>query len=399
MILVGDCRDQLKTLDDDSIDSIVTDPPYELGFMGKAWDSTGIANDVDMWRECLRVLKPGGHLLSFGGTRTYHRMTCAVEDAGFEIRDCLQWLYGSGFPKSHNVALGIDKLNGAPNRGRAIPTASKYQASDIEEKHKLTSNPVPAYESVSEDSLPWKGWGTALKPANEPIVLARKPLIGTVARNVIEHGTGALNIDATRIPHASDSDFQKHADSVAATKAKGGVRDGSWKNSSDLSGANDVPKSGRWPANVLLDEYAGEQLDEQSGNLTSGKSDGFIGEHEAEVFGKYANNLIDPSTIYGDSGGASRFFYCSKASKREKGADCTHPTVKPVDLMRYLIRLVTPVGGTVLDPFAGSGSTGIAAREEGMQFIGIELSEEYAELAESRISGWKYDNQITLGEA
>jgi site-specific DNA-methyltransferase (adenine-specific) len=323
-------------------------------------------------------------------------MTCAVEDAGFEIRDCLQWLYGSGFPKSHNVALGIDKLSGAPNRGRAIPTASKYQASDIEEKHKLTSNPVPAYESVSEDSLPWKGWGTALKPANEPIVLARKPLIGTVARNVIEHGTGALNIDATRIPHASDSDFRKHADSVAATKAKGGVRDGSWSNSSDLSGANDVPKSGRWPANVILDEDAAEILDWQSGNSHSsiGNPRGTL---KKSMFSNSKMTIVGPE--YNDYGGASRFFYCSKASKREKGSGCNHPTVKPVDLMRYLIRLVTPIGGIVLDPFLGSGSTGIAAREEGMQFIGIELSEEYAELAESRIANWKYDNQITLGEA
>lgn len=294
---------------DNSIDSVVTDPPYELGFMGKSWDKSGIAFSPAVWQEVLRVLKPGGHLLAFSGSRTYHRMAVAVEDAGFEIRDQIMWIYGSGFPKSKNIALSIDKGEGLSNRGRAIPTASLYQASDTEEKNKLTSNKVPPYEARTELSKSWVGWGTALKPAHEPIVVARKPLIGTVAENILAYGTGGLNIDGTRVGNGTD-------------RASGG----------------------RWPANVIHDG-----LDQEW----------------------------------------SRFFYCAKASKKDRneGLDRNHhPTVKPTELMRYLCRLVTPPNGTVLDPFMGSGSTGKACVLEGFDFIGIDKTPEYVEIAQQRIN-------------
>jgi site-specific DNA-methyltransferase (adenine-specific) len=371
-IYQGNNLDILPELQSNSVDAIVCDPPYELGFMGKSWDSSGIAYSVELWQQCLRVLKPGGHLLAFGGTRTWHRLAVAIEDAGFEIRDNIAWLYGSGFPKSHNVALGIDKKQGYANRGRAIPTASKYQASDIEEKNKLTSNPVEAYEAKSEEAAKWEGWGTALKPAHEPIVVARKPLIGTVALNVLKYGTGGLNIDATRIKGSSTTRINTAQSSYMSGQI-GQVQEqqNAYETGSDL---------GRFPANIILDEYTAELLDEQSD--------------------------------------ASRFFYVAKANKRDRneglkniegrlpafgndkgdglgrGISNTrqdvprqnfHPTVKPTALMRYLIKLVTPQGGTVLDPFTGSGSTGKAAILEGKRFIGIELTAEYLPIIEGRL--------------
>lgn len=370
----GSNLDVLPTLPDNSIDSIVTDPPYELGFMGKSWDSSGISYSVELWAECMRVLKPGGHLLAFGGSRTWHRLAVAIEDAGFEMRDSIAWLYGSGFPKSHNVALGIDKLMGYENRGRAIPVASKYQASDVEEKNKLISNPVEAYTGKSSESAKWQGWGTALKPAFEPVVVARKPLIGTVAQNVLTYGTGGLNIDASRIGRA-DGDNSSAGNRTATF----GTQD--TQSGGDGSGGWEQNSAGRWPANIILDEYTAGLLDEQTDDL-----------------------------------GASRFFYVAKASKkdrnegldnlpdalltgRDEGQDAMqnayktrskvtkniHPTVKPTALMEYLIKLVTPQGGTVLDPFTGSGSTGKAALLNGYQFIGIELTEEYLPIIEGRL--------------
>jgi site-specific DNA-methyltransferase (adenine-specific) len=326
---LGDCIDALKTLEDNSVDSIVTDPPYGLSFMGKKWDYD--VPSVDIWSECLRVLKPGGHLLSFGGSRTYHRMAVAIEDAGFDIRDQIMWVYGSGFPKSHNIG---NKL---------------------------------------ED---WKGWGTALKPAHEPICMARKPLSEkTIVKNVLKHGTGGINIDDCRIGNEIISSGK--------SKVVGGGQ---------LNGANtrvDVEETfneGRFPANIMFDEEAGKILDEQSVK-------------------------------------ASRFFYCPKVSKTERNAGLDdfedrpsqlnsggigrktsvekrletngenapttknhHPTVKPIKLMEYLITLVTPKGGIVLEPFMGSGSTGIAAKNLGMSFIGIEREEEYFEIAKQRIN-------------
>lgn len=398
----------------DSVDAIVCDPPYELGFMGKKWDGTGIANDVDMWRQALRVLKPGGHLLAFGGTRTYHRMTCAIEDAGFEIRDCLQWLYGSGFPKSHNISKAIDKAAGATRKvveWRKSNGGRTTAANPMDRDAGKTNTHDPITKPATPEAQQWDGWGTALKPANEPIVMARKPFKGTVANNVLQHGTGGINIDATRVPHADAADLAKHETMVRRIKEKGGSMDGSWKNSSDLAGASDVKTEGRWPANVIMDEAAGAVLDAQSGNRP-GMSGG--GKHKAGYGGGMFGGIDCEHTARGDNGGASRFFYCAKASRKEREQGCealplgpniyadgassldgishsktrranVHPTVKPISLMRYLVRLVTPPGGTVLDPFTGSGTTGMACAHEGFDFIGCELSPEYAAIAETRI--------------
>ncbi|QWY82042.1 DNA methylase [Mycobacterium phage Marsha] len=322
---LGDCRDILTELEDASVDSIVTDPPYELGFMGKKWDGSGIAFDVEMWEQCLRVLKPGGHLLAFGGSRTWHRLTVAIEDAGFEIRDSIAWLYGSGFPKSLDVSKAIDKAAGAEREVRQ-----------------------------------WQGWGTALKPAFEPIVVARKPLVGTVAANVLEHGTGALNIDACRIGTAQ----------------------------------------GRWPTNVVLDGTQADELDAQSGIQKSGTAVQRNGGGQ-KIFGGIAGGENSagarPDAGYNDEGGASRFFpvfkYQAKAPAKERpsyvnedGAKVMHSTVKPLTLMRWLARLVCPPGGVILDPFAGSGTTVEACLVEGFDCIAIENEADYIPLIEHRIS-------------
>lgn len=321
-VYCGNCLDVMAAIPDNSIDSIVTDPPYGLSFMGKRWDYD--VPSVEIWAECLRVLKPGGHLLAFAGTRTQHRMAVRIEDAGFEIRDMIAWVYASGFPKSHNL------------KGD------------------------------------WQGWGTALKPALEPITVARKPLIGTVAANVLAHGTGALNVDGCRVPHDEDcrmmAPSQANIDNPSEKYRQAGRREA----------VLELKPEGRWPANLIHDG-------------------------SEEVVG-----LLND---------AARFFYCAKASKRDRdeglkgfaakanpkfcdtgyesptrmdGKPCAvqrnhHPTVKPTDLMRYLCRLVTPPGGTVFDPFMGSGSTGKAATLEGFSFIGAEMQKEYFDIAASRI--------------
>lgn len=380
-VLNGDCRDLFAELDDDSIDAIVTDPPYELGFMGKAWDASGIAYDHAVWTEALRALKPGGHLLSFGGSRTYHRMACAIEDAGFEVRDQIMWLYGSGFPKSHDLSKALDKDAGHW-RGRAGAKASANKAMAGPNYERSDKG-----EPITPSAVQWSGWGTALKPAHEPIVVARKPFTGTVAGNVLEHGTGAINIDGCRIGSRQNEPQKRLASSGGL--GNGGVAYGT------RAGIEATYTAGRWPANVILDEEAGALLDEQSGfskdgvavrrNVRGQTTSGFVGQQpDADDLG------------YGGSGGASRFFYCAKASKRERNAGNVHPTVKPIDLMRYLVRLVTPKGGTVLDPFTGSGTTGIAAVLEGMTFIGFEQSEEYARIADARITYWARDVQMGL---
>lgn len=288
----GECWDVLKTLPDAYIDSIVTDPPYALAFMGKAWDTGETANSVEFWSEALRVLKPGGHIVAFGGTRTYHRMACAIEDAGFEIRDQLQWIYGSGFPKSRNIG---------------------------------------------------DGWGTALKPACEPICLARKPLIGTVAANVLEHGTGAINVDGCRVGTESTR-------RPLGKPLNGGAygSDRSDRESLETVGGSD---SGRWPANIIHD----------------GSEEVIAAFPESDGFSEYRGD---------DGGSAARFFYTAKADANDR-LGSKHPTVKPVDLMQWLCRLVTPKGGTVLDPFAGTGTTGEAAFREGFNAVLIEREAEY----------------------
>ena len=332
---------------DASVDSIVTDPPYGLSFMGKKWDYD--VPGVDVWAECLRVLKPGGHLLAFAGTRTQHRMAVRIEDAGFEIRDMIAWVYGSGFPKSLDVSKAIDKAEGAEREvigdkrrpdGKTVLSARsaidpagegwdrpwRHDPARTEAQGKLTA---PATDAARQ----WQGWGTALKPALEPITVARKPLVGTVAANVLEHGTGALNIDGCRVP---------------AEKATGWGGGGSSLYDGGLSregGEARLQDAGRWPANLIHD-----------------------GTEPADLLGETA-----------------RFFYCAKASKSDRGGENTHPTVKPTDLMRYLCRLVTPPGGVVLDPFMGSGSTGKAAVGEGFRFVGCEMSPEYMAIAKVRI--------------
>lgn len=320
-IMTGDCIEAMAELSPDSVDSIVTDPPYGLGFLGKEWDE--LPPGEEWGQECLRVLKPGGYLLAFGGSRTYHRLACAVEDAGFEIRDQLQWLYAVGFPKSLDVAKAVESHVKTGKSGtvakRQTVMGEDYKPSaaygSFRRKERAMDNVptvAPQFTPETAEAQQWQGWGTALKPAHEPIVLARKPLAGTVAANVVGLGTGAINIDAGRIGE-------------------------------------------RWPSNVLLNQGAGALLDEQTGEQTS------------------------------------RFFYCAKASKGERTAgdvENSHPTVKPISLMRYLVRLVTPPEGTVLDPFLGSGTTGIAAGLEGFDFIGIERDPDYVAIAEARIKHW-----------
>ena len=445
-VIEGDCIEAMAAMDEASVDAIVTDPPYGLEFMGKEWDrlgavpdrgpgprgrnafggwhgSAGSASGVQAWHhrwavEALRVLKPGGHLVSFGGTRTYHRLTCGLEDAGFEIRDCLAWLFGSGFPKSLDVSKAIDKANGAerevvgvnPNGGR---TGTSMFGQVVTDGTDMVWT-VPA----TPDAERWKGWGTALKPAFEPIVLARKPLAGTVAANVLAHGTGALNVDGCRIELAELAEGETGADVYNGPTGPGFSMDGTRAIPAIEVTGNDL---GRWPANVLLDENAADLLDEQTGEVgaaapvkgTEPMAPAFSG----NLYGAPAKGS-DAHPFYADRGGASRFMYVAKADRaeREHGlqhrtrkallwssgeqspgtfqADGTnrevanhHPTVKPIALMTWLVRLITPPGGLVLDPFMGSGSTGIAALREGFDFIGVEREPEYVAIARDRIIG------------
>jgi site-specific DNA-methyltransferase (adenine-specific) len=404
-LLLGDCRDRLKELPDNSIDSIVTDPPYELGFMGKSWDASGVAYDVELWRECLRVLKHGGHLLSFGGSRTYHRMACAIEDAGFQIRDQIMWVYGSGFPKSLNISKAIDKAAGAERkviglgkystRGRV---ASGSQV-DVGDSSKSTIT-TPATAEAKE----WDGWGTALKPAHEPIVLARKPLVGTVANNVLTYGVGGINIDGCRVGEQVRP-VMVRTETVVAASSMSGVSTGA-------TSSGDMTSLGRFPANFIHD--GSDEVLQLFPDSTS-KSGGKSGTN-ANPMSWTENNKERERGGHTDSGSAARFFYCAKASKKdrnegldkfpevsvgslnmrtdshaERNGETTapaknhHPTVKPTELMRYLCRLITPPNGTVLDPFTGSGSTGKAAVLEGFNFIGIEQLAEYIEIAKARI--------------
>lgn len=376
---------------DASVDAIVTDPPYELGFMGKKWDASGIAYDLEVWREALRVLKPGGHLLAFGGTRTYHRMTCAIEDAGFEVRDSIHWIYGSGFPKSMDVSKALDKAAGAEREvvgrkgGRSASPKQDFRGGKL---HAASSAPYAVFDAITapatDAAKQWHGWGTALKPAHEPIVVARKPLDGTVAANVLEYGTGAINVDGCRV------DGGKIA-SASGTRRSGGIM-----GASEPLGGWEPTHSGRWPANIVLghspdcgdkcaEGCAVAEMDRQSGTLKSG---GGVKANK-ETVGLYGIASNVQTQFQPNAGGASRFFPCfryqAKASKRDRGDGNTHPTVKPVELMRWLVRLVTPPGGLVLDPFTGSGTTGVACVREGFDFVGLELLDNHADIAQRRI--------------
>ena len=332
---LGDCLDVLTTLPDNSVDSIVTDPPYGLSFMGKKWDYD--VPSVAIWEQCLRVLKPGGHLLAFAGTRTQHRMACRIEDAGFEIRDMIAWVYGSGFPKSLDVSKAIDKAAGAEREVigsyKGASNIGKESTSSYITTESGTATDVFITAPATEAARQWFGWGTALKPALEPITMARKPLSGTVAETVLQHGTGAINVDGCRV--GTDGGTTR---SDQAPYAESGWRTGH---------AVEPINAGRWPANIIHD-----------------------GSNEAALALK----------------SGARFFYTAKAGKDDRETDNNHPTVKPTMLMAYLCRLVTPPGGTVLDPFMGSGSTGKAATVNGFRFIGIERDPEYHKIAQARIS-------------
>lgn len=495
-LIVGDCREALARFPAHRFDAVVTDPPYEIGFMGRSWDSAGVAFDPKTWAAVLRVLKPGGHLLAFGATRTYHRIAVAIEDAGFEIRDSLHWFYGTGFPKSLNVARAIDAARTedlepvrrvcrtirAAMEARGISSADlapvfgvhprmidHWAARDTDSQPSLptveqwrrlarglrivgldaevarlnarkgspgeallTAPVLGEHESAaaatkwrenvlgtapgtagvirapnSEAARQWEGWGTALKPGHEPVILARKPLAGTVAENVQRWGTGAINVDGCRIGSGTFG-------------GSGAPEGGAWAEGSGLSKGYQpqTGAEGRWPANVLLDEGAAAELDAQSGERKSGERKS--GEYRS--MGYEGGDPREYPAVAASSGGASRFFYVAKPGRAERDLGCDHlptrtggeatnreddsagvrnpraganhgggarnhhPTVKPIDLMRYLCRLVTPPGGTVLDPFTGSGTTGIAALQEGFTFVGCEQSDDYAEIARARIA-------------
>jgi site-specific DNA-methyltransferase (adenine-specific) len=478
---LGDCIEVLKTLPDNSVDSIVTDPPYGLEFMGKEWDTfkTGrIAKykeggDLDLeqiksrkgkggagpsytkraaskckkcakqrwsgspckcdepdfeidnstqhtfqdftesWaRECYRVLKPGGYLLSFGGSRMYHRMACGIEDAGFEVRDQIMWIYGQGFPKSHNIGKAIDKIQGNEREvvGVKEQTGAKFKnwSDDPNETrwHNQGFNKLDGREfDLTKGNSDWEGWGTALKPAVEPICMARKPLSEkSIAENVLKHGTGGINIDGCRIG----------SETISSGKSKV-VGGGQLNGKNTRVDIEETFSEGRFPANIIFDEEAGKLLDEQSGPT----SQGHWSKTKTTGFGEFGNGSstyegVGPKDKNKDKQGASRFFYCPKVSKKERNAGLddmedkilnrvnsgglehdkkwapvitknNHPTVKPIKLMEYLIKLVTPKGGIVLEPFMGSGSTGIAAKNLGMSFIGIEREQEYFDIAKQRI--------------
>jgi len=497
-IRLGDCLEEMRTMEDNSVDSIVTDPPYGLSFMGKKWDYD--VPSVEIWKECLRVLKPGGYLLSFAGTRTQHRMCCNIEDAGFEIRDMIAWVYGSGFPKSHNIGKAVDKLseraenhkimdfvleeaerqgktksdlsslflskNGKPtgwlwNKASHNQTLTNEQFRVLKEylnlpfeslfemekkvigrgKAGLTKGTIANFagetefditEPTTESAKKYEGWGTALKPALEPITVARKPFKGTVANNVLKWGTGGINIDGCRVEFQSVEDKaestgkNKHAEyknSIVRNSAKNGIYH------ADNRPPENYEPQGRFPSNFChdgSDEVVGLFPIVGSKSLPVRKTADSGGTGNVYTT---TNDNIGNVVGYADKGSAARFFYCAKASKSERNAGCegleekqkifngqsdksskdlkdvekrfttqpsanNHPTVKPLKLMQYLVRLVTPKGGTVLDPFMGSGSTGIACKKEGFDFIGIELDEDYCNIAKARIEKLEFQHEL-----
>jgi site-specific DNA-methyltransferase (adenine-specific) len=426
-----DCLKVLDQLPENSIDAIITDPPYEIGFMNKGWDSTGIAFQVETWKKALRVLKAGGHLLAFNHSRQFHRLAVAIEDAGFEIRDTIMWLYGSGFPKSLNIAKAIDKANGYEGKiiGQAkgsgstgVNSVGNQQFVAKNENEDGTYN----IRELSETAKQWEGWGTALKPAYEPIVLARKPIAeNSIAENVLKHGVGGINIDECRVG------FGNEKDSRVGTNASNGTDKGFWKKDG-LEEVSMYKSNGRFPANVIHDnsEEVVNLFPEEAGggSYSTGSIRKAAPENLYELgFAKKDFQQYAPDN-YGDSGSAARFFYSAKANilDRDEGLDVAgieeersspygynkglnnvgegmfkdrnsqkrniHPTVKPTDLMAYLVRLISPKGATILDMFMGSGSTGKAVALENARnnsnykFIGIELNKEYADIAIARIS-------------
>jgi DNA modification methylase len=409
--------DTMARMPDCFVDSIVTDPPYELGFMGKKWDSSGIAYSVPMWKECLRVLKPGGYLLAFGGTRTSHRMVCAIEDAGFEIRDSILWLYGSGFPKSMDISKQIDKEAGIERKKIGISPNWRESKRDREKNGQMEvrgKNAGQITEPESDNAKLWEGWGTALKPAHEPICVARKPISEkTVAENVLNYGTGGINIDGCRIELTGNNDprLGGKGDWSSAKMAKN-VYEGGY--AGERVGSSEL---GRFPANIILDPFTAGELDKQApeaGAFAKVKS-GHPGKSKG-IYGDYATRGDDGDTFYDDKGGCSRFFYIAKSDKGERNEGLyqfedklsgvknasgrgfsetdpykvimsknNHPTVKPVKLIQYLIRLVTPKNGVSYDPFGGSGTHALASQNEGFKWIMSEQVAEYCDIANKRV--------------
>ena len=456
-LMLGDCLDRLRELPDNSVDSIVTDPPYGISFMAKKWDYD--VPSVGVWKEAMRVLKPGGHALIACGTRTQHRMVVNIEDAGFEIRDVVSWIYGSGFPKSLNISKAIDKRGGvvAEFEPFKIAVRDAMKLNNVKRKtiiaalgnsmlsHYLTDGDQPAIPNIrdykiirdcvglgdifdhlfiaeaerevvgskksslggtvaagerdagfiyehkdksfnitapaTESAKQWDGWGTALKPACEFFTLCRKPLSEkTIAANVLKWGTGGINVDGCRVEYQGDAD-KEHSFRGGSTKAKG-IQD--WAKPS-MEPVRVQNTQGRFPANLIhdgsqevLDLFPVTKNGGQNATSRTGKQRGGV------TWGGKETGA--PSNFAGDTGSAARFFYCAKASKKDREEGNTHPTVKPTALMAYLCRLITPTGGTVLDPYMGSGSTGKAARREGFRFVGIEREPEYMAIAEARIT-------------
>jgi DNA modification methylase len=375
------------------VDAVLTDPPYGISFMGKQWDYD--VPTADFWRLVYEVLKPGGHVLSFGGARTYHRMVCNLEDAGFEIRDQILWLFGSGFPKSLNISKAIDRAAGAEGEVVSLTTHPDGNPRSLvaretgihEGGHRKNGVGLPVTAPATDEAKAWSGWGSALKPAHEPIVLARKPFRGTLAENIVANGAGALNIDACRVGTGEDLD-PKDYDDTRRTSAK---FNGILHNGKPYAGGKriGVVPAGRWPANLILDEDAAELLDEQSGNRKGSHPHITIRKATRDIDGQqYGGGYSGQSGVhqgYSDAGGASRFFYTAKAPRDERNGS-KHPTVKPLSLVRYLVRLVTPPGGIVLDPFAGTGTTGDAAMLEGFRSILIEREPAYVADIRKRLS-------------
>ena len=422
-ILCGDSLEVLKDFEDNYFDSVVTDPPYGLAFMGKKWDYD--VPQVELWKEVYRVLKPGGHILSFAGSRTYHRMAVNIEDAGFEIRDMLGWLYGSGFPKSHNIGKAVDKLQGnnREHLGKKIKKAGDITGGNFKKGGNYKDKEI----NITKGNSQWEGWGTALKPAHEPIVMARKPFNTSVAENVLTHGTGGINIDECRVNFMNEQDYNESVGKNQHSKYKNSIMRNPAKNgiySPDKRKPKDYKPEGRFPANIIHDgsEEVLEIFPDTKGDSRTSKptyDKGFWGNAKSK----------ESDRLYSDSGSAARYFYCAKASKAERNMGLDdfdkksnafmatnngtsgkaskgmerfktqpkanyHPTVKPIKLMEYLVRLVTPKEGIVLEPFAGSGTTLIACKQQGFNYIGIEREQEYCDIAEARLKGVQVQGEL-----
>lgn len=416
-VLHGDCLEKLKDLADNSVDAVVTDPPYRLSFMGKKWDYDVPSEDI--WRECLRVLKPGGYLLAFAGTRTQHRMAVRIEDAGFEIRDMIAWVYGSGFPKSLNIGKAIDELQGNEREVNGIGTVGK----GFNKVKGFGVNTTKGGEATTEwettkGNSEHEGWGTALKPALEPITVARKPLSEkTVALNVLKWGTGGIDIDGSRV------EVNPEIDDMLRTVDRSKRESETWEKGSGFKNENNsltgVPANGRFPANFIHD--GSDEVVAMFPNTKSGATKKQIESYDGDSVTGFLRGESNPLNQHGDSGSASRFFYCAKASKSERNAGCEdmtetrhadrntddgvggdnprnrsntskknfHPTVKPIALMEYLVKLVSKENAIILDPFGGSGSTAVACKNTNRNYILIEREEDYIPIINARIENSK----------